>query len=139
MTPADALVAAARGYAGVPFRHLGRGRAGIDCVGLLLAAAADAGVPTDDPGRYARGHRGRDMIAWLGERLDRVRPPTAHRDGDVLVFTDEQMPCHVGLRSTLHGVAHVVHAHVARNAVVEEQLAWHLADQHLATFRLREG
>ena len=101
MTQAAALLDAARAYCGVPFRHLGRNRAGLDCVGLLLAAAADAGIRADDPGAYDRGHRGWDMLEWLGARYDRV-PLAEARDGDILVFrsTDTHYPCHVGLRST---------------------------------------
>lgn len=140
MTAAAALLAAARTYRGVPFRHLGRNRAGLDCVGLLLIAAADAGMPTDDPGDYDKGHRGWDMLAWLGERFDGVALPD-HADGDILVFCgpDTHFPCHVGLRSTKDLRPAVIHAQAARGAVLEERLHWHLTKQLIAAFRLREG
>jgi len=38
------FVEAARSYLGVPFRHLGRNRNGLDCVGLVLCAAHDVGL-----------------------------------------------------------------------------------------------
>lgn len=139
MTQAAALLAAARAYVGVPFRHLGRNRAGLDCVGLLLTAAADAGIAAEDPGRYDRGHRGWDMLEWLGARFDRVTLP-GHVDGDILVFSsaDTHFPTHVGLRSTKDLRAAVIHAQAGRGAVLEERLHWHLAKQLLAAFRLRE-
>ncbi len=138
MTRAAALLAAARGYLGVPFRHLGRGRSGLDCVGLLLLSASDAGIAAEDPGGYARGHRGWDMLDWLGARFDRV--PTAEaRDGDILVFNsqDTHYPCHVGLRSTKDGLPAVVHAQSLRGDVREERLHRHL--KPIAAFRLKEG
>ncbi len=140
MTNAEKLLAAARAYIGVPFRHLGRNRAGLDCVGLLLVSAADAGIPADDPGTYDRGHRGRDMLEWLAARFDRVALPHAS-DGDILVFNsqDTHFPCHVGLASTQHLRPAVIHAQVGRGAVLEERLHWHLTRQMRAAFRLREG
>lgn len=133
-----ALLAAARAYIGTPFRHLGRGRSGVDCVGLLLLAAADAGIPAEDPGSYHRGHRGWDMLQWLDERFDRV-PLLEAADGDILVFNsqDTHYPCHVGLRSTKDALPAVVHAQSLRGDVREERLHRHL--RPIAAFRLREG
>ena len=37
----ETFVAAARGYVGVPWRHLGRSRTGVDCIGLVLLAARE--------------------------------------------------------------------------------------------------
>ena len=141
MTAAERLVAAARTYDGVRFRHYGRTTAGLDCVGLLLAAAADAGIQADDPGPYARGHRGWDMRDWLGARYDRVQPHTSHADGDVLLFTSPgtRLPCHVGLRTTRDAVPHVIHAQAERGRVMEEPIAFDLVRQHFATYRLREA
>lgn len=137
---AAALLEAARAYVGVPFRHLGRSRTGLDCVGLLLVAAADAGIPAEDPGAYDRGHRGWDMLAWLGARYDRLQLSEA-RDGDILVFNsqDTHYPCHVGLRSTRDLRPAVIHAQAGRGAVLEERLHWHLQRQLIAAFRLKGG
>jgi hypothetical protein len=61
-TRAD-LLAAARAYLGTPWHHMGRNRRRLDCVGLLLCAARDAGLDVAEPAPYARGRRGPDMVA----------------------------------------------------------------------------
>lgn len=136
MTAAARFVAAARGFVGVPFRHLGRNRAGVDCVGLVLLAAAEAGVPMDDPGAYDRFHRGHDLSDWMAARFARVMPLAEHRDGDLLVFASgSHLPCHVGIRATRDALPSVIHAHVGRGKVLEERLAWHLARELRAAYR----
>jgi hypothetical protein len=94
-----ALLAAARSYLGTPWHHMGRNRQRLDCVGLLLCAARDAGLPVAEPEPYARGHRGPDMVAQLALQADRI-PLGAARDGDVLVFADGIHCAHLGFRST---------------------------------------
>ena len=39
------MILAARGWVGVPFRHQGRDRRGVDCVGLIIAVGAELGLP----------------------------------------------------------------------------------------------
>jgi cell wall-associated NlpC family hydrolase len=133
------LVAAARGYVGAPWRHLGRsGRLGVDCIGLVLAAAADAGLPaefTAEPPAYAKGHRGPEFLAALRARCPRI-PLELAAPGDVLAFADGQFAAHVGMRSERHGVPHVIHAHARRRVVVEEPLAHDLARSLRAAFRV---
>jgi len=45
---------AARAYLGTPFRHQGRSRSGLDCIGLLVLALADAGRAVADVTTYGR-------------------------------------------------------------------------------------
>ncbi len=135
MTTGADLAAAARAYLGVPWRHLGRTRQGLDCIGLLLLAARDCGLTVNDPGAYAVGHRGPALAEALRTRLVRV-PLGAARDGDVLTFRDGLHVAHVGLRSTLHGRPAVIHAHTGRGRVMEEALAFQLADDLRAAYRV---
>lgn len=49
------IVEAARTYIGVPWKHMGRSRRGLDCAGLLIVAAKDAkGADLESPARYGR-------------------------------------------------------------------------------------
>jgi cell wall-associated NlpC family hydrolase len=53
------IVAAARTYLGVPWRHQGRTRAGLDCAGLIVMVARDLALSDYDStayGRRAQGH-----------------------------------------------------------------------------------
>lgn len=45
MPTADGIVRTALTYEGVPEKHQGRDRHGVDCIGLLVAVAVEAGVP----------------------------------------------------------------------------------------------
>lgn len=44
MIPASRLIEEARALVGVPWRHQGRTRKGVDCIGLVLVAAQNAGL-----------------------------------------------------------------------------------------------
>lgn len=139
MSQGEAFAAAARSYLRVPFRHYGRNRAGLDCVGLLLLAARDAGIAAEEPAKYERGRRGWDIRAWLRERLDELPRDAETRDGDVLLFADGRFPAHLGVRSTLHLLPHCIHAHALHGMVVEQPLDHDLARSFRGAYRTREG
>jgi hypothetical protein len=54
MTTAADFILAARAYVGAPFRHQGRDGTGLDCAGLLIAAARDCGLPHPPALHYER-------------------------------------------------------------------------------------
>jgi cell wall-associated NlpC family hydrolase len=56
MIPAEQVIAEARSWVGVPFKHQGRDRRGIDCVGLPIVICSDLGVLREDfvSGAYSR-------------------------------------------------------------------------------------
>lgn len=78
MTTPEQFADACEALIGTPFRHRGRNHAGIDCRGLFLVGAADAGVPIEpfddyepqpDPAVLLREVRARfDEVAWA-ERI----------------------------------------------------------------------
>lgn len=113
---------AARSYLGVKWRHLGRDRHGVDCVGLLLCAARDVGMSPPQPDPYARGHRGPQMLAAV-RNVGRQVPITERRLGDVLVFRDVRFCAHLGVLSMKYGVEHVINARTDRGKVIEEPMA----------------
>jgi cell wall-associated NlpC family hydrolase len=92
------LIAHAETFIGAPFEELGRTRTGIDCLGLVLALYAFAGIELPDPLTAARDvtlqHRLMDYFAP-------VNPDDPRRDLDVFDNGDH----HVGLiigRHMLH-------------------------------------
>lgn len=120
---AAAVLAEARACIGVPWRHLGRSQAGLDCIGLLWVAAIRAGLTLPEPPPYTREPQDHTLREQLHRHLDAVPLPEA-ADGDVLLFNMGLYGAHVGLAAThpAYAVPSVVHAHLPRRAVVEEAL-----------------
>ena len=82
---ADRLVAQARSYLGVPWRHQGRTRAGIDCAGLVVLVARDLGLTDYDSTAYGRRAQGQGFVEHFRSQMDGVAVTEA-RGSDVLVF-----------------------------------------------------
>ncbi len=94
MLTADSFIAAARAYLGVPWRHQGRSRFGIDCVGLLVCVARDLGIRIEDMRAYEREPRAHDLARML-RRHCVARRPAAARPGDIAVMG--RPATHVGI------------------------------------------
>ena len=129
---------AARRWLGVTWRHLGRSREGIDCIGLVLLAARDCGIAADDPAPYAREPSSHLLRAGLAAALDEV-PIAAARAGDVLVFNLGLYAGHLGVRAVHpdYRVPSVIHAYAPRRRVVEEPLATIDTGTLTGAFRVR--
>jgi cell wall-associated NlpC family hydrolase len=136
--PVPLLARAARDYLGVPWRHRGRDRNGLDCLGLVILAARGVGLAVAEPAEpYARGARGPALVEALAAHCARVPLPDA-AEGDVLAFADGAHVAHLGIRTTtLHGRPGVLHAHARRRRVIEEQLIGELADGLRSAWRPR--
>ena len=137
MTP-EAFVEAARGWLGVPWRHLGRTRAGVDCIGLVLVAAAAAGLDIEDPAPYAREPQGAALMHGVlahGTRVTETRP------GDVLVFRMGLYGGHVGIATThrTFGGPAVLHAYAPHRHVVEHPMLADMTRALAAVVRVTEG
>lgn len=63
------IVAAARDWLGTPYRHQGRDRMGIDCIGFTWAVANDLGYYSEIPSNYSTHPSGNQLISgcdrWL--------------------------------------------------------------------------
>ncbi|MBX6323088.1 MAG: C40 family peptidase [Rhodospirillaceae bacterium] len=122
MPDKGAIIAAARSWKGVPWRHQGRSRQGVDCVGLVVAVARDLGLHPVDWTAYRRHAADREIVARFRAQLHEV-PLAEAQPGDVLLFREQAYPCHAAILSVWHGVPHIIHAHASRRQVVEEPYA----------------
>lgn len=109
-----AIVAAARSCVGTRFRAQGRVEGlGLDCVGVVLVAAAAAGVVPSHLPAYRLGGDCPDVEAIVAaqgcSRIDSGLP------GDVLVFAPTGRQRHFGIVTPLG----LVHAHAGLDRVVE--------------------
>ena len=121
------FIAEARTYLRVPFRHTGRSRRGVDCVGLVAVALAAVGRAVADRRDYGRDpvRDGlRDVVrAHFGEPVSDTQP------GDVALMrwhepNGVQLFCHVGILTPYRfGGLSLLHAHAANKQVVEHRLA----------------
>lgn len=137
------IVTAARQYLGTPWRHLGRTDRGVDCIGLVLLAAAEIGVVIPDPAPYEREPQGTRLLQGIAQYASRVG---AHQPGDILVFRSGLYAGHIGIASEhpTYGKPAVIHAFARHGrAVCEQVLASLLQDTRAATlmaaFRLPPG
>lgn len=108
------IVNECRKYLGVPFVHLGRDMNGIDCVGLIFAAAINLGVAEHMKGRgvdfdattfknYTRRPTGPHLFTYLQDLMV-LTPKELAAPADVLFLADNNW-IHVGMK-TNHGIIH---------------------------------
>lgn len=120
MTTRAEIVAAARSYLGVRWHHQGRNRAGLDCIGLVIAVARDLGLSDYDIGGYARVPDGKTLRATMAQQMDVLkREPLP---GDVLLFAFQRNPLHTAIVTDAPGGLGMIHAFANKRMVVEHRL-----------------
>lgn len=97
-----ALVAAARSFIGVPFRHQGRTINGMDCIGHLVLSFAAINKPLRNRVDYGRLPANAKLEAALSLHFGPpVAGPPQPADVVVLAWEDDPryvgLPCHVGI------------------------------------------
>lgn len=115
------VVAAARAYLGVPFRHQGRTPPLVlDCAGLFVMVCRDLGLPVIDEQGYGRNpYRG--LLEQCIERQPFLRriPREEMGEGDVLLMRFDCAPQHIAI----HAGQSMIHAYEQIGRVVEHRLA----------------
>lgn len=120
----------------VPWRHQGRSRMGIDCIGLVIKVAHGLELSSFDTADYDRRPDGVNFLLGFQTHMDRVRPGT-ERGGDVVVMRDDRLPCHCGILVPFRGSTYLVHAAAKRKKVVVEPFIDKLITRRIAVFRYR--
>jgi len=133
----DLIVVAARSFLGVPWRHLGRSRGGVDCIGLVLLSLREVGVQIDDPAPYQREPQGTRLLDGIRAHAAQV---ARERPGDILLFRMGVYGAHVGIASVHPSwrVPAVVHAYAPHRCVVEQPMDGAARTALVGAFRLRE-
>lgn len=134
MTGAD-VVAAARAWVGVRYRHQGRSREGVDCIGLPACVRAELGLVTLDVTDYAARATDESMLNWCRENMVAV---SELLPGDILVMafgTDRHMAI-VG--DYPHGGLSIIHAYLDNRRVVENRLDEVFMARVIGQFRFPE-
>lgn len=119
-----ALLATLRSLLGVPFRHQGRDRSGLDCLGVVLFVAQAHGIPLEDQRGYPASTDG----SWLRRECARqlVEIPVAEaQPGDVVQWAERSSregkapPCNLAFVAWHGGQVTLIHALVAMGGVYE--------------------
>lgn len=123
------IVEAARRYLGVPFRHQGRSRLGVDCLGLLVCIARDCDLKHDEKQIFLLdevdyGHFPDPKRLYFG--LMKVFEPVSREDmhvGDVLLLRIDGQARHLAVVGdySLGGLS-LIHAYAPARKVVEHRL-----------------
>lgn len=128
------LVAAARQYLGVRFRHRGRSKNGIDCAGIVKCSYLDCGVDLPDFLLYGKEPYRDGLTSRTEEALGAPVALSPVRRfqlqiADVMVMRFEHEPHHMAFVTDypLGGLA-MLHADGHSKKVIEHRLA----DDHIA-------
>ncbi len=140
-TRAD-VIASARGWLDVPFRHQGRTRNGIDCVGVCIVTGKELGfVPVDyDNKNYPRrSPSGQDFLKYFRSCGFLVEKSNADKTpGDIVCLKEPFFPCHCGILGWKDGVLSLIHGYDPYKKVVEDyfdQGGWE--EKLVATFEFK--
>lgn len=118
MTP-EQVVAAARGWIGVPFKHQGRTREGIDCAGLGINVGLELGEDFPDINGYERSPDG-SMQPACERYLVRIPYPVV---GCLLMMRFATQPQHIAIAGNYrYGGLSVIHALERTGFVTEHRL-----------------
>jgi cell wall-associated NlpC family hydrolase len=109
----DTVIAEARSYVGVPFRHQGRDRRGLDCVGLVLVVGQTLGLfpRALDLARYGRLPSGELMLRVQ----EHCRPLAAAQPAALVIVAWTRVAAHVALCTG----PTLIHAYQSVGCVVE--------------------
>lgn len=124
----SAFVAAARSYLGVPYRHQGRNRVGMDCVGLVVCAARDVGYDVPDMIGYRRAGDGIAFMRHVRANGREIVGDAPLKRGQIIAFQQQSFPAHLGIFDiTPQGQHVVIHSYASRRKVEEQSFdTWRL-------------
>lgn len=121
------IIEAARAYLGVPFRHQGRTRRGVDCVGLVVLAATDAGFTIADRTDYSHRLTDNELLNGILSHCDSVTSP---QPGDIALFQLPNHQQHCAVVTAIDPV-YILHAYAPLRKVVEHRLAKGANDSYI--------
>jgi cell wall-associated NlpC family hydrolase len=118
------IVQEARGWLGVPWVHQGRDRAGIDCLGLVLAVCQSLGLSDFQFKNYNLFNNPAMLFDHCDQHMDRIEPKDA-QPGDVAAISYPGVPHHLAFYGDYkYGGLSLIHAlNLGNRQVVEHRLA----------------
>ncbi len=134
----DAIVDEALTWVGVPYKHAGRNRMGVDCAGLLVKVAHELGVSNYDNTNYSPRPNQNEFLKALRGNLDRIGCKDLGH-GDIAVFRAPIAPVHCGIVEVdKFGQSWIIHSSLSRRKVVREPLVGQQLGRLIMAFQYRE-
>lgn len=134
----ERIVEQAKTWLGVRFRHMGRNRNGVDCIGLVIKVAHELGLTDYDTSCYAR----RPDFGFMRKEFKREMRLIDRRDaqsGDVLVSFPDDGRAHCGILEVDEaGRRWIIHSYEPIGQVIREPLR-DVRLKFLYAFRYREA
>lgn len=121
ITPDD-IKAQARQWVGVKWRHQGRNKNGIDCVGLILVTAWGVGLKMPDTIAYSRYYIPQVMLDAFLSRDFKLIPKEEKQSGDVLLINIGRTPTHTAIYIFEENKESIIHAYAPSRKTKEESL-----------------
>ena len=133
MITVEKLIETARSYLGVPYRHQGRTRKGVDCLGLVIACANDLKVPIADSTAYSTKVDTENLLNGIlahAQQTEKIVVKPGYLA--LMQFVKEAGATHTAL-ITERGI---IHSYNKRGKVVEHRLNDVWEKRIVATFKL---
>ena len=131
------IIQVARTWNGVRFRHQGRSRSGVDCVGLFSCIGTEVGRPDPIPNNYSHNPDTRLLMTEMKKRFDEVLIKDM-LPGDLLMMRFENAfgkasNQHIALRTDCG----IIHAAAMYRKVCEHSLTpeWFNRIEHVFRFK----
>jgi cell wall-associated NlpC family hydrolase len=109
----------ARDHLGVKFRHQGRQRLGVDCIGLILRVGTLIGCDMPSVTGYRRQPRPDVFLGMYHEHMVHKTFPD-RKPGDVVLLRDQIFTTHCAIYDIVDGREMIIHSFAPRKMVVEE-------------------
>jgi len=134
----DSLINEARTYLGVPWRHQGRSKKGVDCVGIILLAYLHIGVKINEIKGYSRKPDGFALRKIMDEEPNFMSVRTPYRAGDVVLFRIRKDPQHIALLTGEEDNLYMIHSfNGGEKKVVEHSFADYWKQKIVSVYRLK--
>ena len=138
MTSKDEIVTKylekARSYINTPFKHQGRNKNGLDCIGIVVVPLNDIGFFTYENKNYRKYGLGGEIIDVLSKYCYEVEKPFKYMAGDILLFSKGASQ-HLAIYTDKNTI---IHAHNFVGKVVEHSLTQDWEINITKVFRYKE-
>ena len=129
------IVEEAKTWLGVPYRHAGRNRQGIDCAGLVIKVGHGCDLGSYDTKNYPKRPNAHDFLREMREHLREIKKDDI-QGGDVGMFREPRHPCHTAVmeHDPLTGTWWRIHSYALARMVIREPMNQKLWDSMFKAF-----